>query len=72
MVKENQQNAKKISSLEQKLQALKDDNTKLRCDNGDLQEKLLDLEYRKGQNNLVFDGIAVSRDEYDTECQRKI
>ena len=29
MVKENQQNAKKISSLEQKLQALTDDNTRL-------------------------------------------
>ena len=34
IVKENQQNAKKISNLEQKLQALTDDNTKLRCDNG--------------------------------------
>ena len=39
MVKENQQNAKKTSSLEQKLQALTDDNTTLRCDNGVLQEK---------------------------------
>ena len=47
MVKENQQNAKKVSSLEQKFQALTDDNTKLRCDNGVLQEKLLDLEYRQ-------------------------
>ena len=47
MVKENQQGAKKIYSLEQKLQALTDDNTKLRYDNGVLQEKLLDLECKQ-------------------------
>ena len=72
MVKENLQNAKKISSLEQKLQALTDDNTKIRCYNSDLQKNLLDLEYRQWQNNLVFNGVAKSRDENDTECQRKI
>ena len=69
---ENQQSAKKIASLEQYLQALADDNTKLRCDNGVLQEKLLGVENRQWWNNLVFDGIAESRDENDTECQRKI
>ena len=47
MMKENEQNVKKISSLEQKLQALTDDNAKLRCDNGVLQEKLLELVYRQ-------------------------
>ena len=46
MVKENQQNAKKISIIEQILEVLTDDNTKLRCHKGNLQETLFDLEYR--------------------------
>ena len=61
-----------IKSMDGRLNSIEVENKVLRTENNKLQEKLLDLEYRQRRVNLLFDGIAESENERDTDTTKRL
>ena len=69
---QSSKNTKDVKVLEKKLATVEQQNKVLMNENISLCERLLDLEYKQKQCNLLFEGIDDSPNETDVECIRKL
>ena len=70
---------KEIKSINKKLNLIEIENYKLKVENSDLKNKVVDLEYRQRRCNLLFDGIPDAtpnqegkKVESDLDCFSKV
>ena len=69
---QRQSNTKNIKAIEKKLARVEKINASLECENTQLKEKLLELEYQQKRNNLIFEGIPDVVEETDIQCMNKL
>ena len=69
---QSDQNEKDIHEMEQKLCKTENKNKFLQEENVTLKERLLDLEYKQRQCNLIFEGVVDNANETDVDCIGKI
>ena len=70
--KTSSDNTKSIKMMEQKLAKVERHNKSLSDENVQLKERLLELEYKQHQCNLLFEGVQDAAGESDVDCINKL
>ena len=69
---QNEQNAKDVKKIENKLAKVEKHNQELKEENCALRERILEIEYRQREQNLIFEGIPDLADESDISLVYKV